>query len=147
MAEKKHLVVPRRKRDCSRVWWEEDFPQYLRFNPKENKPIIMCSFWLCFFFEEKILNLYGWCQGNCICSDITKWFADFFFFFFVFCWAAPKTWGGSQGRGPISCSLQPIPQPQQCGIWAESATYTIPHGKARCLTHWGQGSNLQPQGS
>ena len=29
-----------------------------------------------------------------------------------------------------------MPQPQQCHIWASSATYTIAHGNARSLTHW-----------
>ena len=35
-----------------------------------------------------------------------------------------------------SCSCWPTPQPQQCGIQATSATYTIAHGNARSLTHW-----------
>ena len=29
-----------------------------------------------------------------------------------------------------------MPEPQECGIWAESATYTTAHGNARSLTHW-----------
>ena len=29
-----------------------------------------------------------------------------------------------------------MPQPQQCGIWAASATYTTVHGNAGSLTYW-----------
>ena len=29
-----------------------------------------------------------------------------------------------------------MPQPQQCGIWTTSATYTTAHGNSRSLTHW-----------
>ena len=32
--------------------------------------------------------------------------------------------------------LQPTPQPQQCQIWAMSATYDAAFGNARSLTHW-----------
>ena len=35
-----------------------------------------------------------------------------------------------------SCSCPPTPQIQQCGIWAESVTYTTARGKAGSLTHW-----------
>ena len=39
---------------------------------------------------------------------------------------------GSQARGSHwSCSHWSTPQPQQRGIWAESATYTIAHGNVR----------------
>ena len=31
---------------------------------------------------------------------------------------------------------QPTPQPQQLGIWAASATYSIAQGSAGSLTHW-----------
>ena len=34
-----------------------------------------------------------------------------------------------------SCSHWPMPEPQQLGIRAESATYTTAHGNARSLTH------------
>ena len=30
----------------------------------------------------------------------------------------------------------PTPRPQQCGIWATSATYTTARGNTRSLTHW-----------
>ena len=34
-----------------------------------------------------------------------------------------------------SCSCQPVPQPQKCGIQATSATYATAHGDAGSLTH------------
>ena len=56
-------------------------------------------------------------------------------FFFSISWAAPVAYGGFQG-GVRSCSCQPMPQPQQPGIWATSPAYTIAHGNARSPTHW-----------
>ena len=41
-------------------------------------------------------------------------------------------YGGSQARGLVRA----IPEPQQCRIWATSATYTTAHGNAGSLTHW-----------
>ena len=41
----------------------------------------------------------------------------------------------------LSCSCQPMPQSQQCGIQAASVTYSTGHGEAR-----GQGSNPYPHG-
>ena len=35
-----------------------------------------------------------------------------------------------------SCSCWPTPRPQQCEIWAKSATHTTVHGNAESLTHW-----------
>ena len=35
-----------------------------------------------------------------------------------------------------SCSCRPTPQPQQGGIWAMSATYTIACAHTGSLTHW-----------
>ena len=44
--------------------------------------------------------------------------------------------------------IEARPQPQQCGIWAASATYTTVHGNARSQpTKRGQGSNPKPHGS
>ena len=70
---------------------------------------------------------------------LTQEFFFFFFFFFVFLlfiWAAPTAYGGSQDRGSNrSCSHRPMPETQQCGIRAVSATYTTAHGNAGSLTH------------
>ena len=50
--------------------------------------------------------------------------------------AAPAAHGSSQARGSNkSYSCQPTPQPQQCEIQAETATYTTAHSNARSLTH------------
>ena len=55
---------------------------------------------------------------------------------FAFSRAAPRAYGGSQARGPIGAvAAGPVPQPQQCGIQAMSATYTTGHGNAGSLTH------------
>jgi len=85
------------------------------------------------------------------CSHISDSFAtwiitDFFFFFFglfAFSRAAPRAYGGSQARGRQSCSLPPMPEPQQREIWAVSVTYTTAHGNARFLTHWAR-SGIKP---
>ena len=45
-----------------------------------------------------------------------------------------------------SCSYQLIPQPQQCGIWAASATYTTAHSNTRSLTHWAR-PGMEPTSS
>ena len=45
-----------------------------------------------------------------------------------------------------SCSCRPIPQPQQCQIWAMSVTYITAHGNTRSLTHWA-GPGIEPVSS
>ena len=45
-------------------------------------------------------------------------------------------WRFSDWGSNWSCSCQTVPQPQQCRIWAMSATYTAGHGNAGSLTHW-----------
>ena len=73
-----------------------------------------------------------------LCSFITFVLLIFFFFFFfafsraTSCgiWRFPG-WGSNW-----SCSHRPMPEPQQCGIRAASATYTTAHGNARSLIHW-----------
>ena len=48
----------------------------------------------------------------------------------------PMAYGVSQARGPIGAvATGPMPQPQQCQIWASSVTYTTAHGNAGSLTH------------
>ena len=58
------------------------------------------------------------------------------FFFFVF--LGPHTQHMEVPRLGVewSYSCWPIPQLQQCQIWASSATYTTAHSNARSLTHW-----------
>ena len=36
----------------------------------------------------------------------------------------------------VELEMQLRPQPQQCQVWAISATYSIAHGNTRPLTHW-----------
>ena len=66
---------------------------------------------------------------------------------FSFLRATGAAYGGSQARGlNWSCSCRPTPQPQQCHIWAASATYTTTHGNARSLIHWAR-SGIEPSSS
>ena len=62
---------------------------------------------------------------------------DFWGVFGLFCLfrATHIGYGGSQDRGLISCSCRPVPEPQQRGIWAASATYTTAHSNAGSWTH------------
>ena len=58
------------------------------------------------------------------------------FFFFLFR-AMPLAYGGSQARCQIGAvAAGPMPQPQQCLIWAMSVTYTIAHSNTGSLIHW-----------
>ena len=61
-----------------------------------------------------------------------------FIYFFFFCHfrATPMAYGGSQAS-PIRTAVAGLRhKPQQCQIWAVSATYTTAHGKAGSLTRW-----------
>ena len=66
-------------------------------------------------------------------------FIFFLFFFLPFSRAAPEAHGGSQARGGIGTTAaslcQPMPEPQQCGIRAESVTDTTAHGNSGSPTH------------
>ena len=73
--------------------------------------------------------------------------SSLFFFFFGLFRAAPAAYGSSNAKGPIGAVATGLAQPQQWGVQAMSASYTTAHGNAGSLTHWGQGSNLQPHGS
>ena len=51
--------------------------------------------------------------------------------------AAPAAYGISWAKGSNqSCSCRPMPQPQQCWIWAACVIFAAPYNNARCLTHW-----------
>ena len=66
-------------------------------------------------------------------------FLFWFFCVFVFVFLGPHSQYmeiSRLGSSNQSCSCWPMPQPQQCGIWAASAAYTPAHGNARSLTHW-----------
>ena len=62
-------------------------------------------------------------------------------FNFSFCLfrVAPAACGASQARGWTGAASwwpKPQPQPQQCGIWVLSVTYSTAHGNTGSLTHW-----------
>ena len=62
---------------------------------------------------------------------------SFLSFFICFFRASPAAYGSSQARGQSrSCGCLPMPQLQQCQIWATSVTYTEACSNARSLTHW-----------
>ena len=80
------------------------------------------------------VQLYS--TGHCL------WLGHFFFFFFFLVFLpflglllchmeGIPSYGSNQ-----SCSQQPIPEPQQHGIWAASSTYTTAHSNTGSLTHW-----------
>ena len=56
----------------------------------------------------------------------------FYLFIFVF---LPFLGPHPQQGLDWSYSCRPMPEPQQCGIRAASATYTTAHGNTRSLTH------------
>ena len=61
----------------------------------------------------------------------------FFFFFFGLFRATPAAYGSSQARGwSGAVAAWPMPQTEQCQIWAGSLTYTTVHGNEGFLTHW-----------
>ena len=55
--------------------------------------------------------------------------------FFFLSFLGPHQKFSCQGLN-LSYSCMPIPQPQQCQIWAMSVTHTTAHGYTRSLTHW-----------
>ena len=55
------------------------------------------------------------------------------------CMEAPRL--GGQSSATAAC--QPMPQPQQLGILAGSATYITAHCNARSFTHWSR-TGIQP---
>ena len=71
----------------------------------------------------------------------------FFFFFFGLFRATTMAYGGSQVRSVIGAvTPRPTPEPQQCRIWAMSATHTTVHSNARSLTHWSR-PGIKPETS
>ena len=64
-------------------------------------------------------------------GKLVKFF--FFFFFLSFVLLELHLWHMEVPRLGVnqSCCCQPTPEPQQCQIWAMSATYTTAHGNSR----------------
>ena len=54
-------------------------------------------------------------------------------FFVCFGLLGPHLWRMKVPK--LGVESEPMPQPQQCQIRAESVTYTTAHGNARSLTH------------
>ena len=81
-----------------------------------------CKSWL----RNHLITLNIKVQHHCIS----------FFFFFLFKGCTRGIWRFPGWGSNWSCSRQPTPEPQPRGIWADSSTYTIPHGNVGSLTHW-----------
>ena len=70
-----------------------------------------------------------------------------YFFFFLFQGCTCGIWKFPGQGSNQSCSCQPTPLPQQCGIQTMSVTYSTAHGNARSQpTERGQVLNLRPHG-
>ena len=75
----------------------------------------------------------------CVYMFIEKYGQSISFLFFLFLFIAPplNLWPWALNSTPPgwrsnwNCSCWPMPQPQQVGVQAASATYTTAHGKAR----------------
>ena len=59
----------------------------------------------------------------------------FYYYFFLFQGCTHGIWRFSGQELNLNYSCWSTPQPQQCRIRAESATYTTAHGNIRSLTH------------
>ena len=75
-------------------------------------------------------------------TDEVDWIFIYIYIFFFFCLfaffraASHGIWRFPGLGSNQSCNRWPTPQPQQCRIWAASATYTTVHGNAGSLAHW-----------
>ena len=68
----------------------------------------------------------------------------FFFFFFVFVGPHLPHMEVPRPGSNQSCSHWPTPEPQQCRIWAVSASYNTAQGNAGSLTHWAK-PGIEPE--
>ena len=80
---------------------------------------------------------------SCFASQISaQWeysllgFCCIFFPFFAFLGLHPRHMEVPRLGLNQSCSRQPMPQWQQCGIQGATVTYTTAHSNAGSLTHW-----------
>ena len=79
--------------------------------------------------------LYIWYLWVCFCP---------FFFFFRGC--TLSIWSFSGQGSNWNCSHQPMPQPQQYGVWAMSVTCATAHSNGRSLTPWAR-PGIEPTSS
>ena len=71
---------------------------------------------------------------------------SFFFLSFVFIGVPRGIWRFPGLGSNQSCCCQPMPEPEQRGIWAASVTYTTAHGNAGSLIHWAR-PGIEPASS
>ena len=84
-------------------------------------------------------------KNSCVCILFIYFY---FIFFFIFCLLPfvgllPRHMEVPRLGSNQSCWHQPTPEPQQCGIWAASSTYSIAHGNTRSSTHWAR-AGIEP---
>ena len=94
---------------------------------------IQIKCWICglFCFVFNIFYIFTLCI-----LFIYIYIYIFFFFFFFFFGPYMRHIDVPGKVSNWSCSCHPTPQPQQCRIWAASATYITAHSNIRSLTHW-----------
>ena len=83
----------------------------------------MSSYFSVFMWE------WLWCQTANSDSYLT-------FFFLSFSGCTHSTWRFPGQGSNQSCSCWPMPQPQQCQIWAMSVTYSTAHSNVGSLPQW-----------
>ena len=119
---------------CGPLWiWGPDYK-------KQNKtPFPSVSCLICLAHGELWLTAVMFCyfyrvvpMDHCFIHIITTLCIIIFFFLYIL---GPHPWHMEVPRLGVQ-SVWPLPEPQQCQIWAASATYTTAHGHARSLTHW-----------
>ena len=89
-----------------------------------NRWYLSFSFWLHLVRESLVSSML---------LQMALFFSFFFFFLFR---AAFASYGNPRLGVHLELQLLAYTQPQQCGIRAESLTYTTAHGNARSLTYW-----------
>ena len=100
------------------------------------------------FFLKILYQLLKSLCHNLNISTVSKSGYVFTAFSFLFGFLGPQVQHMEVPRLRVKLELQlePTPQPQQCGIWAKSVTWSTAYSNARPLTHWGR-PGIKPRSS
>ena len=103
--------------------------------------------------EMHFLNLEKWGRKQwiliflhlykCFTSEFNMLKYVYIYIYFFAFWATPWHMEVPDQESNWSYSFRPMPQPQQCRIWAASASNTTAHGNTRSLAHWAR-SGIEP---
>ena len=87
---------------------------------------------LCLLLNPGTCTIVYWLRPWTLDLNFLVWnLADYYYYYFIFR-ATPMTYRISLPRGRIGAVTASLtPQPEQCGIWAISVTYTTAHGNAK----------------